>query len=175
MITITPQKPSDVEEVLKILEQVWIQTYPNELAGITTQDIKKFFEVRNTPEYVQKNKEGVSNPPNNKKYWVAKENERIVGMCNVVIHENVNQLKSIHVLPEYQRQGIGHMFWEKALAFFDPNKDIIVQVATYNQKAINFYKKLGFVDTGKRFTEERHRMPVSGTLIPEMEMMLKRR
>lgn len=64
------------------------------------------------------------------------------------------------------------MFWEKCLSFLDKNKETIVQVATYNEKAISFYKKLGFVDTGKRFTEERFVMPISGSKIPEMEMVL---
>lgn len=52
-------------------------------------------------------------------------------------------------------------------------KDIIVQVATYNAQAIDFYKKLGFIDYGKRFTEEKHRMPISGRLILEMELIIK--
>ena len=36
-----------------------------------------------------------------------------------------------------------------------------------------FYKKLGFVETGKRFVEERFRLPVSGALLPEMELVMK--
>ena len=65
------------------------------------------------------------------------------------------------------------MFWKKAKEFFDKSKDIIVQVAIYNKQAISFYKKLGFIDTGKRFSDEKYKMPISGAVIPEIEMILK--
>jgi ribosomal protein S18 acetylase RimI-like enzyme len=103
---------------------------------------------------------------------VAKDGARVVGVCLFVERETCNQLQSIYVLPEYQGKGIGALFWKKCLAFLDPAKETIVQVATYNKKAIDFYSRLGFIDTGKRFTEERHRMPISKALIPEMEMVL---
>jgi hypothetical protein len=47
-----------------------------------------------------------------------------------------------------------------------------VEVATYNSNAIAFYKKLGFIETGRRFTNEKTRMK-SGSIIPEMEMVIK--
>lgn len=68
------------------------------------------------------------------------------------------------------------MFWKEILKFFastDSKKDVIVHLAVYNLKAIEFYKKLGFVDTGKRFSEEAYKMPISGVIVPEMEMILK--
>ena len=51
-------------------------------------------------------------------------------------------------------------------------KDTYVDVAEYNQRAIDFYTKLGFVDTGRRHQEERFRMK-SGAIITEMEMVRK--
>jgi len=65
------------------------------------------------------------------------------------------------------------MMWERVKEFFGNEKDAIVEVATYNDQAINFYKKLGFVDTGKRFSQENHKMPISGAYIPEMRMIIK--
>ncbi len=76
----------------------------------------------------------------------------------------------LYILPEYQGKGVGKMFWGECVKYFDNNKKIIVQVATYNTGAIKFYEKLGFKDNGKRFSEERLRMPISRVLIPEMEM-----
>ena len=46
-------------------------------------------------------------------------------------------------------------------------------MATYNQKAIDFYKKLGFEETGKNFSQERFRMK-SGSIIPETELCIER-
>ncbi len=90
----------------------------------------------------------------------------------MVRNEDYNQLKTIYVLPEFQGKGIGKMLYEEVVKFSDPEKDTIVHVATYSKQAIEFYKKLGFVDTGKRFSEERFKMK-SGAIIPEMEMILK--
>lgn len=131
------------------------------------------FKDRLSPETLEKRRTGFTNPPDGHLILIAKDDNKVIGVFRLIKREEVNQLQAIYILPEYQRQGIGHMFWQKALAFFDPSKDTIVQVATYNINAINFYKKLGFIDTGKRFTEERHRMLVSGVLIPETEMILR--
>lgn len=72
-------------------------------------------------------------------------------------------------MPEYQGRGIGKMFWNEALSFFDKDKDIFVEVADYNLNAINFYRQLGFVDTGKRFPMRINFK--SGAIIKEMEMI----
>lgn len=75
-------------------------------------------------------------------------------------------------MPEFQNKGIGTMLWSKAMEFLDPQKDTVVQVADYTQNAINFYTKLGFVDTGKRTPQESGRFK-SGAIITDMEMVRK--
>jgi ribosomal protein S18 acetylase RimI-like enzyme len=104
--------------------------------------------------------------------YCNKEGDKVVGVCRVVNHPDKNQLQAIYVLPEYQGRGVGRMLWEEAQKYFDIEKDTIVHVADYNEKAIGFYKKVGFVDTGKRFSEERYKMK-SGAIISEMEMVIK--
>lgn len=103
---------------------------------------------------------------------VAKNDEKIVGVCRIIKENNFNKLEAIYVLPDFQGRGIGKMFWAEALKFWDNEKKIIVQVATYNTNAIRFYERLGFVDHGKRFTDENLRMPISGVFIPEMELVI---
>ena len=66
---------------------------------------------------------------------------------------------------------MGTMLWNEVKKFLDPRKETIVTVAEYTEQAIGFYKKLGFVDTGKRTFLESERFK-SGSLIPEMEMRL---
>lgn len=90
----------------------------------------------------------------------------------VVESENENRLQTIYVLPEYQGKGIGKMLWKQAQEFFNKNKNIYVSVVTYNDKAISFYKKLGFIDNGKTWSDEKFRMK-SGSILPEMEMEIK--
>lgn len=167
-----PKIPEDVTQIQEVFYRTWLETYPNKKAGITREDIEEYFKNRLDPETIQKRIDAFSQLPSNELFLVAKHEEKVVGVCRIVNRETYNQLQAIYVIPEYQRYGIGKMFWNKGQEFFDKSKDTIVQVATYNKKAISFYEKLGFVDTGKRFTEERHKMPISGALIPEMEMVL---
>ena len=115
----------------------------------------------------------MKNIPINEKRIVAKDGDMVVGMATMVKNNNNNQLKAIYVLPEYQGKGIGNNMWEALKDFVDPTKDTIVQLADYNHQAIKFYKKLGFIDTGKRWKDEKWKMK-SGAYIPEMEMVLKK-
>ncbi|MCC6520703.1 GNAT family N-acetyltransferase [Candidatus Nomurabacteria bacterium] len=166
-----PNIPEDVIQIQEVFYRTWLETYPNEEAGITKEDIEEYYKDRLNPKTIQKRIDALSQLPPNQLFIVAKDGDKVVGVCRIVNRETCNQLQAIYVLSEYQRHGVGNMFWDKGQEFFDKSKDTIVQVATYNKKAISFYEKLGFVDTGKRFTEERHKMPISGALIPEMEMI----
>lgn len=174
MVTIQKATKSDVRGIQEVYYKTFLQIYPNEKLGVTNEDIEKFFEDVFTAESIKNRETQIDKADENTLFLVAKDSENVIGLCVALIKKEYNQLQSIYVLPEYQGKGVGKLFWNEALKFFDKNKDIIVHVATYNEQAIKFYESLGFIDTGKRFTEERHKMPVSGVLIPEMEMVIKK-
>lgn len=44
--------------------------------------------------------------------------------------------------------------------------DVVVHIVKYSTQAIKFYKKFGFTDTGKRFTEECYCMLIPKILTP---------
>ncbi len=173
MIVIEKAKPEDAQGIQGVFHETWLATYPNKEVGITKEDIEEHFKNAFTEEALRSFGERIKNAPPNMLLLIARDDKKIVGVCRVFVREKVNQLQAIYILPTYQQRGIGRLFWNEILGFFDKNKEIIIQVATYNKGAIIFYEHLGFVDTGKRFTEERHRMPLSGVLIPEMEMRIK--
>ena len=173
MITIEKPIKEDARGVQDVFYKTWLATYPNNEAGILKEDIEERFKNRFSVESIKNREKFFTNIPENELFLVAKDGINVVGVCVVVKRKEFNQLQAIYVLPEYQRKGIGMMFWNKAKEFFDKSKDIIVQLATYNTQAEFFYKKLGFVDTGKRFLDEKHRMSVSGVCVPEMEMIIK--
>jgi ribosomal protein S18 acetylase RimI-like enzyme len=165
--------PSDAEQITTVYYKTWLDTYPNEEIGITREDIEDSYKDSFTEESIQKNKARIAHGNKNEKRLVAKDGDHVVGVARMIRNENNNQLQTIYVLPEFQRKGIGMMLWNVAKDFCDPTKDILVQVATYNQKAIEFYKKLGFVDTGKRWNDDKWKMK-SGATIPEMELIIKK-
>lgn len=164
--------PADAKGITNVLYKTWLDTYPNEEIGITKEDVEESYKDAFTDEKVKSQQERIANTPENQKRIVVKDGDIIVGISTMIRNENNNQLRTIYVLPEYQGKGIGQMLWNEVRKFSDPKKDTIVEVATYNQKAISFYEKLGFVDTGKRWSDEKWRMK-SGATIPEMEMVIK--
>jgi len=140
----------DVRGTIEVQYKTWLATYPNKKAGITIDDIEYRYKDAFSPERLKKREEMIVSQEPNEKYIVAKDGDRV---------------------PEYHGRGIGTKLWNAVLPFFDKTKDIYVEVADYNEKAIGFYKKLGFIDTGRRFSDERFKMK-SGAMLPEMEMKI---
>ncbi|MEI6627006.1 MAG: GNAT family N-acetyltransferase [bacterium] len=159
-------KKSDGEGFRDVLYQTWLDTYPNTEAGITIEDIKDFFD-RIKKERACK---GVKKIESGEVRLVAKQGDKVVGVCRLVISEEINKLQSLYVLPEYQGQKIGWRLWQEAQKYFNPQKDIFLGVAEYNKKAQTFYQKLGFVFTGKRIINERFVFK-SGAQLIELEMI----
>lgn len=171
-IIIREALPEDVNEIQDVFYKTWLLTYPNQDLGITTQDIDELFKNSYDKETLNNFADKIRSLPSHVKFFVAVMDDKVIGLCRIFLKEEHNQLNAIYILPEYQGRGIGSILWGEAQKMLDINKKTIVQVATYNINAIKFYEKLGFKDNGKRFTEERHRMPISKVLIPEMEMEL---
>lgn len=172
MITVKKPNPEDARAIQEVLYQTWLDTYPNKEIGITEEDIKVHFKKSLSPEMLEKRRLGILNPPPNQVLLVAKDSDKVVGVCRIVLRENINQLQAIYVLPSHQRKGVGLMLWKTISKFLDPTKKTIVHVATYNEKAINFYKKIGFSETGESFVDNKFKMPVSGVAIPQTELYL---
>jgi len=165
-IKIRDIRPEDILQTTRLYHDTWIDTYPNEKLGITREAVDKSFEGVYTEDTQKKRTDRVRNLPANEKYIVAESGDKIVGTCRIVRHNDYGQLKTIYVLPDFQGRGVGKALWEAG----KKKQNTIVHVATYNSKAISFYKKIGFIETGKIFNEERHRMS-NGILIPETELV----
>ncbi len=170
--TISTALPENAKEIQEVSRQSWLVTYPDKDSGITVEDIEERLKDALSQERIDRRAAQIAKSNETEKYFIAKEGEKIVGFCHVVIYPNVNQLHAIYVLPEYTGKGIGTLLWNESLNFFDKTKDTIVHVAVYNKNAINFYKKVGFVDTGKIFSEDRFKMK-SGSVIVQTEMVRK--
>lgn len=154
-IQIRDAQKEDAEQIQKLYHYVWIETYANDSLNITKQALKKRFDSLLSQESVDWLHNFIDqNIPQNHKYLVAVRDGIIVGAMYLEKETDHNRLQGIYILPKYQNQGLGKRFWDIAITFFDKNNPIILDVAEYNQQAIDFYTKLGFIDTGKRFLEE---------------------
>ncbi|HMP67637.1 MAG TPA: GNAT family N-acetyltransferase [Candidatus Paceibacterota bacterium] len=170
-VNISPITPEDIYQANEVFYKTWLDTYPNEKLGITEDDIHHKFQQKDE-EFFERKKKEIANLPEGSGYLVARVEDKIVGVVIYFSNKELNEIKAIYVLPEYQGHGIGFKLWKEALLDFDDTKDSFVNVADYNKNAIAFYEKLGFVDTGNRFADERFKLK-SGSVIPEMRMIRK--
>jgi ribosomal protein S18 acetylase RimI-like enzyme len=171
-IQIGEMRPEHVEAVQDVLYRTWLETYPNVEVGITVEDIEERWKDRNSEERLSRRKSELQKKDSHRKQIVATADGEVVGVSIATQSDTANRLNAMYVFPEYQGNGIGMTLWNEIQKFFDPAKDIVVGVATYNTRAIRFYSKLGFVDSGRRYTDDRFQMK-SGALIPEMDLVIR--
>jgi len=171
-IKIRKSSPNDVYGIRELQKITWLKTYPNSKEGITVEDIREKFKIDETSEGKKKIEEKKKRYKNKKvRIWVAELKGRIVGFCMAIREEKHNRVGAIYVLPTYQGRGLGRLLIKKAFSWLGNKKNILVNVARYNKRAIDFYKKYGFVETGKAgILDSAARLP-SGKFIPEIELI----
>ncbi len=87
---------------------------------------------------------------------IAENNNNIIGLLFFVPNTKIKNSHSgefgVNVHPTFQGIGIGQALTEKLLKWGRQNKQIeklFLQVFATNDKAINLYKKLGFIEEGR--------------------------
>ncbi len=168
-VKIGKETVQDFDEVHSLWHNTWVATYTNEVVGVTKEDIDKYFANRYTPDKIQELKDEVVNPKDGTHSYVAKVNGKVVGHFVFMDEGGNDRLESIFILPEYQGKGIGTLFWKEVRNLFTKGKPIKVNVIAYNENAIAFYKRLGFVEV-ERYIDEDSVMPISKTKLPKIEM-----
>jgi ribosomal protein S18 acetylase RimI-like enzyme len=173
-VVIEKATPKDAEAVNNVLRQTWLDTYPNEEAGITEEDIRLRVEGENgerIPERIKRWKDNIESTDGSKTVYVARLNGKIVGMTAPGIIDGRRKVGAMYVLPEAQGMGVGGELMQKVLEWHGDSEDIHLAVASYNQNAIDFYRRYGFEQTDTVIEDEGD---VYGkTKIPEIEMVRK--
>lgn len=175
-VVIERATPEDAEGINSVLRQTWLDTYPNEEAGITEEDIRLRVEGKNgerIPARIQRWKDNIEDKDGSKAVYVARLNGKVVGMTAPGIIDGRRKVGAMYVLPEAQGMGIGGKLMQKVLEWHGDSEDIFLAVASYNQKAIEFYKRFGFEQTDTVIEDEGD--VYGNTKIPEVEMVRKAR
>ncbi len=169
-VEVEEARPEDAAEVFDVQRRTWLDTYPNEKAGVTYDDLKLRLDGENgelIPQKVERWKQGIESTGDRRATFVVRDNGKIVGFVAPGIMNEQRRIGAIYVLPEAQGKGIGNALLKKSIEWHGRDDDIYLHVATYNQNAIDFYKRNGFMETGTKIEDD-------GTpQIPEIEMVLK--
>ncbi|MEI7603711.1 MAG: GNAT family N-acetyltransferase [bacterium] len=97
---------------------------------------------------------------------------RIVGLCYSTNSKDEKRVNAIYVLPEYQGKGVEKMLMSEALQWIGDDETVYLNVATFNEKAIGFYRRFGF-ETTRNMPEEFRDFGGKMKVIPETEMVRK--
>lgn len=136
---------NDEPKTLHIRHLGWLSAYSH----IFSKDsINKHFEnKKNDPEYRKKCLDRITNC---KYFYVATINDEVVGTMNMiekVPEENFMELACLYVHPDYQRHGIGKMFFDLACNIAKSNNvsKLRIEALKNNTIGCSFYKKNGGV------------------------------
>ncbi len=169
-ITISTARAADVIGMQDVYYRAWLVTYPNEGVGITHDDVEDWFKDRFATHVLSAKREKLSRPQEEEATFVARCEGRVVGVCSVKRHINCNTLKTLYVHPEYQRLAIGTRLWLRALDYLNRRNSTIVDVASYNENAIAFYRRHGFKQLSSVTRISKFKFK-SGALMPLITMV----
>ncbi len=168
MITISKPQSNDAEGINEVIKLSWYATYITPEIGITKEDVDLMY-AQNEKRQIEVFRHRAEYPKENDISFVAKDEEKVVGFIRLKIHADDIELMSMYVHPEYTGKGVGTNLWQEVLKFLPSNKTIFTEPVQHT-KSIDFYTKLGFVDTGERYQAE-EKMQSSGVQLPIMKMI----
>lgn len=161
--------PGDAAAIFDVQRRTWLDTYPNAEANVTYDALKLRLEGENgelIPKKVKRWKQDIKSTGDKRATFVVRDNEKIIGFAAPGIINEQRRIGAIYVLPEAQGKGVGSALLKKSIEWHGRDDDIYLRVATYNQNAIDFYKRNGFEITNRKVEDD-------GTpSIPEVEMVL---
>jgi GNAT superfamily N-acetyltransferase len=169
-------QPDDAVELAALHKKTWLATYPNESYGIYREDIEEAVSDWDSSEKIERRREIIAQEllDDSVLHLVAKVGSKIAGHGKVEkCQDGPNRFRSIYILPDYHATGIARALADKMLDWLGQGKDVIVDVAAYNQKAIRFYEKLGFKfdsNVGREHGSIAATLP-GGKIIPEITMV----
>ena len=142
---------TDIEQLGNICKQTFLETY----SEVNTQEnMKKYL---NEDFKDDKLRSELTNP--NSEFYFANFDNRVIGYLKLnfgqaqteLKDQNALEIERIYVLKEFQGKRIGQILYDKALQIAGRiSADYVwLGVWEHNLRAINFYKKNGFVEFDK--------------------------
>lgn len=137
----------DVPSYRRMQADSWLDTYPNEEAGVPYEWVKHRTEKWMTPEALEHSKGFVERILEDKEHqflYVAKTGDTSVGMVNTSNIEGKQRLEALYVDKKYHGTGLAQEMLDVAMNHLDLSQPVVLEVVAYNQRAQRFYEKNGF-------------------------------
>lgn len=141
----------DIDQLQKIGKQTFLETFSS---GNTEENMSKYLVEGFS---LEKLKTELSDK--NAEFYFAKLEEKVIGYLKLNFGQSQTELKNdkaveierIYVLKEYHGKKVGQILYEKAIQIARIKNAEYVWLGVWeeNPRAINFYKKNGFVEFDK--------------------------
>ena len=143
--------PDDIEQLKKIGRQTFSETFS---ANNTEENMRKYLDEGFSPE-----KLSAEIMDENAEFYFAKLDAQIIGYLKLNTGQSQTELKDekaleierIYVLKEFHGKNVGQILYEKAIEVAKQHNADYMWLGVWeeNPRAINFYKKNGFVEFDK--------------------------
>jgi ribosomal protein S18 acetylase RimI-like enzyme len=171
-IKISQATTEDAEGIQELVAKSSIGMY--KLCGWSEKEIIERFNPERIKEGANKLKKSIESFTEEDILLVAKdEDNKIIGCCFGNKDENINRIEAMYILKEFQGSGLAQKLYETVYKMLNPKNDTFLDVFSLNLRGINFYKKMGFIETGKKTFEERFTNS-DGNILEITEMKLKK-
>ncbi len=158
---------ADAAQLAAIQQQTWVATYPNAELGVTAEGIEQLGFT--TPEAVARWEKILAQFTEERCVFVVECDGVVVGYCFVRRAETFGKIQALYVLPEHHGKGFGGALLRAAYAYIGANIPIVLLVADYNIRSIQFYEHQGFHMSGKTSVTPPELSP-NGVRITQLEM-----
>lgn len=150
-IIISKAKLADLNELLIVEEHTFCDTFAKEN---TEENMKIYLAEHFTFEKLSSE---FNNP--NSEFYIANLNDKIIGYLKInfepaqteSVQNNTIEIERIYVLKEFQGHNVGKLLLTKTFSIAQQKKIDFVWLGVWekNVKAISFYKKNGFTESGR--------------------------
>lgn len=144
MIKIEAAKAEEAQAIKRVLSETWVDTYG---PFLSKQTIQKATSVWHAPKHLIAQ---IQNPEIF--FYLAKdERKSVLGLITArqIDHETL-VIYRLYVHPQHQRKGIGRRLLEASVSAYPGVKKLQLEVEEQNQKGLAFYRKNGFIETGRK-------------------------
>lgn len=144
--TIKEISPLNIDKVVELRMESWLDTYVNDELGITREWITEFNKKQSSEAARRHTLEKLASP--NTAGWVVEgKNGKVLGVATPYVDSaGVQHVGSLYVDKEWHGKGVAGALMQKIIDWCDNTKPIILGVAIYNERAKAFYRKWGFVE-----------------------------
>jgi ribosomal protein S18 acetylase RimI-like enzyme len=150
----------EAERIGQLQLRSWLNTYQNPALGVDETWIRReagFLAEPRGPKMREAFIASVEANSDHTFYRIAKKNDDVIAVCLAMKPNRAAKptyLDSLHVDTPNQGRHIGTSLMEKMISWSGNDRPIRLEVVSYNQRAIDFYKKFDFVLTGREYNRK---------------------